>query len=143
MMPDLTGIGSIFDFGGKLIDKLFPDPAQRDEAKFKLMELQDRGDLRELEVLVQSDKNQTEVNKLDAASERILQYGWRPFIGWICGVALAYQFLLRPLLTWLAPTWGLGVAPELDIGDLLTLLAGMLGLSGLRSMEKIKGKHRG
>lgn len=142
-MPDLTGLGSIFDFGGKLIDKLFPDPAQRDEAKFKLLELQERGELKEWEVLVQSDRNQTEINKLDAISEKFLQYGWRPYIGWICGNALAYQFLLRPLMTWLSPLLGLGDAPPLDMGDLLTLLAGMLGLAGMRSAEKLKGKKNG
>lgn len=133
---DLTGLGSAFDFGAKIIDKLFPDPAQRDEAKFKLAQLQDAGDLRELEVLAASDKNQTEVNKIDAGSERLLQYGWRPYIGWICGTALGYQFLARPLLTWLSPQMGMGAAPPLEMGDLLTVLTGMLGLAGMRTIEK-------
>lgn len=136
---DLTGIGSVFDFGGKLIDKLFPDPAARDAAKFRMLELQESGELKELEALTSSDRNQTEVNLQDAKSERMLQYGWRPFIGWVCGAALCYQFLARPLLTWAGAPWGVQAAPGLEMDSLITLLTGMLGLAGMRSLDKRRG----
>ncbi len=89
----ISGLGEIFDFGSKIIDKLFPDPAQRDEAKFKLAQLADSGELRELDAAAKSDQNQTDIAKIDASSDKFLQYGWRPFIGWICGFGLLYQFL--------------------------------------------------
>lgn len=133
---DVTGIGSVFEFGSKFIDKLFPDPAARDAAKFKLLELQQSGELKELELLTTSDRNQTEVNLQDSKSERMLQYGWRPFIGWVCGAALCYQFLARPLLTWAGGPWGIPSAPGLELDSLVTLLTGMLGLAGMRSLDK-------
>lgn len=136
----ISGLGEIFDFGSKLIDKLFPDPAQRDEAKFKLAQLADQGELRELDAAAKSDSNQTEINKIDAGSDRFLQYGWRPFIGWICGFGLLYQFLGQPLLSWTGGIWDFPAAPKIELGDLITLLMGMLGLAGMRTIEKKKGQ---
>jgi len=135
---NLTGLGSVFDFGSKIIDKLFPDPAQRDEAKFKLLQLQDQGELREFDTLIKSDENQTEVLVKDAGSDKFIQYGWRPYIGWICGTGLAYQFILRPILTWTALMFDGPVAPPLELDTLISLLAGMLGLAGMRHIEKLR-----
>ena len=135
---NLTGLGSVFDFGSKIIDKLFPDPAQRDEAKFKLLQLQDQGELREFDTLIKSDENQTEVLVKDAGSDKFIQYGWRPYIGWICGTGLAYQFVLRPILTWVALMFDGPVAPPLELDTLISLLAGMLGLAGMRHIEKLR-----
>ena len=139
---DITGLGSVFDFGSKIIDKIFPDPAQRDEAKLQLAKLDDQGELREFELVKESNKNQAEINKVDAASDRFFQYGWRPFIGWICGCGLGYQFLFQPIFTWIGSFNGLPPAPTLELGDLITLLGGMLGLSGLRTLEKTKKVSR-
>lgn len=139
---DITGLGSVFDFGSKIIDKIFPDPAQRDEAKLQLAKLDDQGELREFELIKESNKNQAEINKVDAASDKFFQYGWRPFIGWICGCGLGYQFLFQPIFTWIGSFKGLPPAPTLELGDLITLLGGMLGLSGLRTFEKTKKVSR-
>lgn len=139
---DITGLGSVFDFGSKIIDKIFPDPAQRDEAKLQLAKLDDQGELREFELIKESNKNQAEINKVDAASDRFFQYGWRPFIGWICGCGLGYQFLFQPIFTWIGAFNELPPAPTLELGDLITLLGGMLGLSGLRTFEKTKRANR-
>ncbi len=139
---DITGLGSVFDFGSKIIDKIFPDPAQRDEAKLQLAKLDDQGELREFELIKESNKNQAEINKVDAASDRFFQYGWRPFIGWICGCGLGYQFLFQPIFTWIGSFNGLPPAPTLELVDLITLLGGMLGLSGLRTLEKTKKVSR-
>lgn len=81
---------------------------------------------------------QSEINKVEAQHRNIFVAGWRPFIGWVCGVALAYNFVLRDLLIWF-----LGqdqVPPALQMEHLMTVLIGMLGLGGMRTFEKLKDK---
>jgi hypothetical protein len=81
---------------------------------------------------------QSEINKVEAQHRTIFVAGWRPFIGWVCGVALAYNFVLRDLLIWF-----LGqeqVPPALQMEHLMTVLVGMLGLGGMRTFEKLKDK---
>ena len=84
---------------------------------------------------------QVEVNKAEAQHKSIFVAGWRPFVGWTCGIALAYHFVLAPLIL-----FGVGISgveipalPEFDMGSLMTVLMGMLGLGGLRTYEKQKG----
>lgn len=84
-------------------------------------------------------KIQNEVNKIEAQHRSIFVAGWRPFIGWVCGLALLYNFILRDLIAWLSP----GVMPPaLQMEHLLTVLMGMLGLGGLRTYEKLKDKSK-
>ena len=69
--------------------------------------------------------------------------GWRPFVGWTCGVALAYHFVLSPILGFILVLTGVETPmPEFEFSQLSTILMGMLGLGGLRSYEKMKGVHR-
>jgi len=84
---------------------------------------------------------QIEVNKAEAASGSIFKGGWRPFIGWTCGVAFAYHFVLQPLLVFVVAVSGATVPalPEFDMASLMTVLGGLLGLGGLRTFEKYKG----
>tara|TARA_R100001510_G_C7628554_1_gene187926 strand:+ start:391 stop:825 length:435 start_codon:yes stop_codon:yes gene_type:complete len=84
---------------------------------------------------------QIEVNKAEAASGSFFKGGWRPFIGWVCGVAFAYHFILQPLLTFILATFSISIPelPEFDMGTLLPVLGGMLGIGGLRTYEKQKG----
>ena len=84
---------------------------------------------------------QIEVNKTEAASRNPFVAGWRPFIGWTCGVALAWHFVLAPFLMFVAAWVGFDVPrlPVFDMDNLMTVLLGMLGLGGLRSFEKVKG----
>lgn len=84
---------------------------------------------------------QIEVNKAEAASGSIFKGGWRPFIGWTCGVAFAYHFVLQPLLIFVVTLFGVTVPalPEFDMASLMTVLGGLLGLGGLRTFEKYKG----
>lgn len=131
---DLTGLGSIFDFGGKLLDKIFPDPQKAQEAKIELFKLQQSGELAKLAADTDLAKGQLEVNKVEAASSSLFVSGWRPFIGWICGTGLGYQFLVYPILVAFQPH-----IVQLDLSTLLTLVAGMLGLGALRTQEKIAG----
>jgi len=81
---------------------------------------------------------QVEVNKAEAGHRSIFVAGWRPFVGWVCAIALAYHFVIQPLLV-----FGLAAAnvpplalPSFDMDSLLTVLLGILGLGGLRTFEK-------
>ena len=85
--------------------------------------------------------SQIEVNKAEAASGSIFKGGWRPFIGWVCGLAFAYHFILQPILVFIFAAVGANLPelPEFDMGTLLPVLGGMLGIGGLRTYEKQKG----
>jgi hypothetical protein len=87
----------------------------------------------ELAAAVSLTLAQLDVNREEAKSTNWFVAGWRPYIGWICGTGLGYQFLIYPILVAFIPK-----IVQLDMGTLLTLLAGMLGLSGLRTKEKLE-----
>jgi hypothetical protein len=81
---------------------------------------------------------QSQINKMEAQHRTIFVAGWRPFIGWVCGIALAYNFVLRDMLVWYM---GAETAPPaLQMEHLMTVLIGMLGLGGMRTFEKFKDK---
>ena len=82
---------------------------------------------------------QNEVNKIEAHHRSIFVAGWRPFIGWVCGLALLYNFVVRDLVAWLMPEI---MPPALQMEHLITILMGMLGLGGLRTYEKLKDKTK-
>lgn len=134
MGMDLTGLGSVFDFGSKVIDKIWPDPAQRDAAKLELFKAQQAGQFKEMEQAFELAKGQIAINTAEATNPNVFTSGWRPFIGWVCGTGLAYQFLIYPVLIAFVPK-----IVQLDMGTLLTLLLGMLGLGAMRTTEKMKG----
>ena len=98
----------------------------------------------ELETALHSaNMAQIEVNKAEAAHKSIFVAGWRPFVGWVCGVALSYHFILAPLLQFGFAIGGIDQElPEFDLSQLSTVLMGMLGLGGLRTFEKMKGVSR-
>ena len=86
---------------------------------------------------------QLEVNKAEAAHKSVFVAGWRPFVGWVCGVSLAYHFILSPLLQFGFALAGMEQElPEFEFSQLSTVLMGMLGLGGLRTFEKMKGVSR-
>jgi hypothetical protein len=81
---------------------------------------------------------QTKINEIEAQHRTVFVAGWRPFIGWVSGFALAYNFVIRDLFIWaIQPEV---VPPALQMDHLMTVLLGMLGLGGLRTYEKIKDK---
>jgi hypothetical protein len=84
---------------------------------------------------------QTDINKVEAQHRSIFVAGWRPFIGWTCGVALAYHFVVAPLILFGAGWAGAEIPelPQFDMDSLMTVLLGMLGLGGMRTFEKAKG----
>lgn len=137
----------ILDIGGKIIDKIWPDPAKAQEAKLQLAQLQQQGALAELQAQVQLATAQTQINQADAGNQNIFVAGWRPFVGWVCGVALAYSFVLQPFIQFLAVLVHLPFDPKslptLDWGMLGQLLFGMLGLGAMRTYEKVNGINAG
>tara|TARA_R100000742_G_C4276568_1_gene97739 strand:+ start:1573 stop:1974 length:402 start_codon:yes stop_codon:yes gene_type:complete len=84
---------------------------------------------------------QIEVNKAEAASGSLFKGGWRPAVGWVCAIAFAYHFILKDLIIFGCSIGGIDIPelPEFDMGTLLTVLGGMLGIGGLRTYEKQKG----
>ena len=83
---------------------------------------------------------QTKINEIEAQHRTIFVAGWRPFIGWICGIALMYNFVIRDLFIWVVKPES--IPPALQMEHLMTVLLGMLGLGGLRTFEKIKDKSK-
>jgi hypothetical protein len=124
-----------------VMDRVLPDPAAAAEAKLRVLDMAQQGELAQLAADTELAKAQLEVNKAEAESTDFWRGGWRPGVGWTCCAGLAYTFLLRPLLPWFAVVAGLEVPPlpELDTGTLLTLLGGLLGLGGMRTAERLKG----
>ena len=80
---------------------------------------------------------QIEVNKVEAAHKNMFVAGWRPFIGWVCGIAIAYAFILQPVIIWMVALQGIDVQPpEIESDTLYQLVLAMLGMAGLRTYEK-------
>lgn len=137
---DITGIGSIADFAGKVLDKIFPDPAAAMNAKIELLKAQQAGELAELAAQWDNAKGQIAVNQAEASSGNAFASSWRPFIGWTCGVAFAYKFVLAPVAALALTAAGHPITlPVLDFGEMMPVLFGMLGLGAMRSYEKVKG----
>jgi len=130
----LDPISAALDIGGKLIDRLWPDPTQAAAAKLELLKMQQSGDLA---VMVA----QTDINKIEASSSSLFVAGWRPFVGWVCGVSLIYAALLEPLARFVSKVlFGYaGDFPVIDTTLTLQILLGLLGLAGMRSWEKKEG----
>ena len=123
----------LLGLGGKVIDRLWPDPAQRDAAKLELLKLQQSG---ELTAMVE----QLKINQAEAQHPSVFVSGWRPAIGWVCGLACAWNWIGLPVVKMGLAIYGkpLDLAPA-DLTEMLPILMGMLGLSGLRTIEKING----
>ena len=132
----MLGIGSIIEGVGKVADDLFTS----DEERLKIA-------LQEKSIEADLVKGQLEIDKTEAQHASVFVAGWRPFIGWVGGIALAYQFILYPLMEWgwtffQAHGWvpaTLQPPPVLPAEQLWVILSGMLGIAGLRSFDKLKG----
>jgi Holin of 3TMs, for gene-transfer release len=120
-----------------IINKVVPDKAAAAAAVAQLNQMQLQGQLQDELMQLQSvTTNQSDINKVEAASASMFVAGWRPAIGWVCAAAYAFQFLIRPLLQWGSAFVGHPVTlPGLD--DALTQLTyGMLGMGAMRTIEK-------
>lgn len=138
MTPLLTGLLTLLP---EVLDKVLPDKAKADEAKIKLLDLAQKGELAVLDADLKLALGQMEINKAEATTD-LFRGGWRPAAGWVCVSGLFYQFILSPLLPWIFNALGshLPPMPPIDNDTLMTLLGGLLGLGGLRTFERIRGK---
>jgi hypothetical protein len=127
-------VASLIGPVSSILDKVIPDA---DEKAKLAHELATMADTHAQQALLA----QLEINKAEAASGSIFKGGWRPFVGWVCGIALLYHFILSPLIIFVVTLTGIDIPPipEFDMGSLMTVLMGMLGLGGLRTYEKQKG----
>ncbi len=118
------------------IDRIFdmiPNPQEREKAKQELT-------LELVRIEAQERNSQVELNKQEAQHPSVFVAGWRPFIGWVGGVALAWQFLVLPMITWSVTVYGYeGDFPIVDADPLLTLVMAMLGVGAMRSFDKYQG----
>lgn len=132
---------SLIPMLGSIVDKLLPDPAAAAEAKLKIMQMAQTGELAQLTADTELAKGQMEVNRVEAASTSLFVSGWRPFVGWICGIAMGFKYIGGPLLTMVAQIVGHPIElPVIDSSELWPILLGMLGLGAYRTAEKIKDK---
>ena len=124
---------AVLGLATSLIDRIFPDPAQKASAHLELLKLQQSGELAQI-------TGQLDINKIEAANVNLFVSGWRPAIGWVCALALAYQYLVRPLAGTIAMMTGHTLPPLPGLDDnLWQLMMGMLGMGGLRTFEKVQG----
>lgn len=120
-----------------IADKLIPDPQAKMQFKLDLQKLADQENARAHDEMM----GQIGTNTEEAKNGNLFVAGWRPFIGWTGGVALAYSFILQPFSSWTAQVifHYAGAFPALDTGQLMDLVMGMLGFGSLRTYEKVKG----
>jgi hypothetical protein len=126
----LTGLGEVADLAGTIVNKIWPDAsqAQKDALAFQLAQMQ----------------AQTDTNKAEAGNASVFVAGWRPFIGWVCGSAFAWTFVIGPMVSYAAKLAGITVQlPVLDLSELTPVLLGMLGLGAMRTVEKVNGIKAG
>ena len=126
-------ITAIVTVGSQLITRLFPDPAQAAAANLELTKMQMSGELAQI-------TGQLDINKVEAASTSVFVSGWRPFVGWVCGLGLGYVAIVEPISRFIATMVGYtGNFPVIDTTITMQVLMGMLGMGGLRTLDKIKG----
>ena len=139
-------ISGLFSAAQSLIERFFPDPEKQAEAQRALLQMQQNGELALLASETDLAKLQIQVNVEEAKHANIFVSGWRPAVGWCCAAAFAYSYVVLPFAQFLVFTFGttamaeqLALAPKLELSEMLPVLFGMLGLSGLRTTERIKG----
>lgn len=125
-------VATLAPFVDKILD-MIPNPEARAKAKQDLT-------LELVRIDAEQRIAQVELNKTEAQHANVFVAGWRPFIGWVGGVSLAWTFLLHPLMTWVATVSGYtGTFPELNTDPLMTLVLAMLGVGAMRSFDKFNG----
>lgn len=125
-------LAPLLDFGKDLIGRFFPDKEEARKAEAEFLRLAMDGELKQVIA-------QLQINAQEAAHPSIWVAGGRPFFLWVGGVGFAYAVVVQPFLAWLALIKGWPVPPEPNIDLLWVVVSGLLGISGLRSVEKVKG----
>lgn len=124
-------LGPVLEIGKSLVDRFFPDPADKAKAELDMMVLLQTQDLQRVIA-------QLEINAKEAASPHLMVAGWRPFIGWCCGAGFLWATIGQPVAAWVSAAQGWPAPPSIDTDTLLYVLGAMLGLGTLRTVEKVK-----
>jgi Holin of 3TMs, for gene-transfer release len=136
----MGGLIALLDPIGKIIDKVLPDKAANDAAKAALIQMQVKGEL-------DASLEQVQVDIEEAKNQSVFVAGWRPFVGWVCGAAFAYAFILQPFSVFVAllfhAKFDPATLPKLDLNTMMPVLLGMLGLAAARTVEKVQGVNSG
>lgn len=131
-LPAALFLAPLLDFGAKLLDRFIPDAEEKRKAEADMLRMIADGELRV--VLAQ-----LEINAREAANPSIFVSGGRPLFLWVGGVGFAYASIIQPVLAWVALIKGWPVPPEVNNDLLWVVITGLLGISGLRSVDKAKG----
>lgn len=132
---------AILGFINKIVDQIIPDPQKAAEARIKLAELAAKGESEELNALVSMTAAQTDLLKIDAASDSMFQKGWRPLAGWAAVIGGVVYPLVRAILPWILEVCGvkgIPLMPALDTTEIMALLFSVLGIGTMRTVEKFK-----
>ena len=125
----LDPLTAVADLAGTVINKIWPDKSEIEK--------------QQLAAAVMMIQSQLDINKVEAAHPSIFVSGWRPAIGWVCGAGCAWNWVLLPVAKVLLPMAGYVVAVSpADLSEMMPLLFGLLGLGGLRTVEKLNDKAR-
>lgn len=123
-IPD---VGDVVEKTGSALDKLFTSKGEK---------------LGHAEVMARIEQDpqkwQAQINMIGAGHRSAFVAGWRPFIGWVCGIGLFFIFLVNPILQWATGEPG----PELPQDIILELVLALLGLGALRTIEKLNGASK-
>ena len=125
-------LGPLLDFGKDLLGRFFPNEEEKRKAEAEFLRMAAEGEMRQ--VLAQ-----LEINAREAANPSLFVSGGRPFFLWIGGAGFAYATIIQPLLAWLAAVKGWPSPPNVNSDLLWVVITGLLGIGGLRSIEKVKG----
>ena len=117
-----------------LLDKLIEDKDQKAKLAHEIATMAERH-------MHEANMGQIEINKAEASHRSVFVAGWRPFLGWCLSFAMAWHFVLAPVTMFVCSYMGVEIPelPTFDMDSLMTVLLGMLGLGGLRTVEKVKG----
>lgn len=133
-------LGPVFDIIRQVLGGLGLDPAIKEKAQAQALDVLTNGtfDQKAAQAVTLA---QLDVAKADAAGQSSMQRNGRPFIVWVCGVALAWDTVARPMLTYVAVMAGhsLPELPNLSTEQLYTIIGGVMGLGVFRTVEKVKG----
>ena len=134
----MVGILELISPLSVLIDRIIPDKDAAARAKIELIKEENKNAIQQLNLFLQADVQQTDTNKVEAANDSLFVAGWRPFVGWVCGVSFAYHYIIQPAIAFvLAANHAIYIMPSFDTSELNTVLFGMLGIGSLRTLEKV------
>lgn len=130
-------ITAILTLANTVLDRVLPDKTQNEAAKASLLESTVKGEFGNAIA-------QLEVDRAEAGSGSVFVAGWRPFVGWVCGAAFAYVYIVQPFLTFCLAAFKHPLTlPPVDLSEMMPVLLGMLGLGALRSWDKQNGNGNG